>query len=81
MRPHKEASGDRIFWVDLIRVLALFSVVLLHVATVPAERFWFGYARLRDVSVLVHEGYLLPELFLDLVARRCTRGLSCGATL
>ena len=37
----------------------------LHL-TDPAERFWFGYARLRDVSVLVHEGYLLPELFLDL---------------
>ncbi len=31
----------------------------------PAERFWFSYARLRDASVLVHEGYPLPELFVD----------------
>ena len=37
----------------------------LHL-TEPAERFWFGYARLRDVSVLRHEGYVLPELFLGL---------------
>ncbi|MFH1008447.1 MAG: hypothetical protein V1800_13255, partial [Candidatus Latescibacterota bacterium] len=32
----------------------------------PAERFWFSYARLRDASVLVHEGYALPELFQNL---------------
>ena len=37
----------------------------LHL-TEPEERFWFGYARLRDVSVLRHEGYVLPELFLGL---------------
>ena len=32
----------------------------------PAQRFWFSYARLRDASVLVHEGYPLPELFQNL---------------
>jgi len=37
----------------------------LHL-TDPAERFWFSYARLRDVSVLRHDGFVLPELFLDL---------------
>jgi len=31
-----------------------------------AERFWFSYARLRDFAVLDHEGYPLPEIFLDL---------------
>ncbi|MDP6776587.1 MAG: hypothetical protein QGI83_07475, partial [Candidatus Latescibacteria bacterium] len=37
----------------------------LHVSE-PCERFWFGYARLRDVSVLRHDGFVLPELFLGL---------------
>ncbi|MCK5379955.1 MAG: hypothetical protein KAJ81_00710, partial [Candidatus Latescibacteria bacterium] len=32
----------------------------------PAQQFWFSYARLRDASVLVHEGFALPELFQDL---------------
>ncbi|HID09810.1 MAG TPA: hypothetical protein EYP17_00720 [Candidatus Latescibacteria bacterium] len=27
-----------------------------------AERFWFGYARLRDVAVLRYEGFPLPEV-------------------
>ena len=27
-----------------------------------AERFWFSYARLRDVAVLRHEGFPLPEV-------------------
>ncbi|HQO33381.1 MAG TPA: hypothetical protein PLG59_01885 [bacterium] len=30
-----------------------------------AERFWFSYARLRDASVLVHDGFPLPELLLN----------------
>ena len=39
----------------------------------PAQRFWFSYVRLRDASVLVHEGYPLPEVFgdLDPSALRC----------
>lgn len=32
----------------------------------PAQRFWFGYARLRDVAVLVHEGFAPPEIFRGL---------------
>lgn len=37
------------------------------------ERFWFSYARLRDAVVLLHEGYPLPEIFLNLdpSALRC----------
>ncbi len=35
-----------------------------------SERFWFSYARLRDASVLVHEGYPLPELFVDVSSER-----------
>ena len=31
----------------------------------PEESFWFSYARLRDVSVLRHEGYPFPEIFTD----------------
>ena len=30
------------------------------------ERFWFSYARLRDAVVLLHEGYPLPEIFINL---------------
>ncbi|MFH1739843.1 MAG: hypothetical protein ABIH23_12600, partial [bacterium] len=30
-----------------------------------SEQFWFSYARLRDASVLVHDGFPLPELLLD----------------
>ncbi len=32
----------------------------------PAERFWFNYARLRDAVVLLHDGFPLPEVFLNL---------------
>lgn len=32
----------------------------------PVQQFWFSYARLRDASVLVHEGFSLPEIFQDL---------------
>lgn len=32
----------------------------------PIQRFWFSYARLRDVAVLFHEGYPFPELFPNL---------------
>ena len=31
-----------------------------------AQRFWFSYARLRDVAVLIHEGFPLPEVFKNL---------------
>jgi len=31
-----------------------------------AEARWFSYARLRDASVLRHEGYAAPELLLDI---------------
>ncbi len=31
-----------------------------------AEKFWFSYARLRDAAVLRHEGYPLPEIFIDI---------------
>ncbi|MGQ9607951.1 MAG: hypothetical protein ACUVWN_01490 [bacterium] len=30
------------------------------------EKFWFSYARLRDAAVLRHEGYPLPEIFIDI---------------
>ncbi|GAI84492.1 unnamed protein product, partial [marine sediment metagenome] len=33
------------------------------------ENFWFGYARLRDVSVLRHEGYPFPEIFTNVDPR------------
>jgi len=29
------------------------------------EKFWFSYARLRDVSVLKHEGYPFPQIFTN----------------
>ena len=32
----------------------------------PVQRFWFSYARLRDVAVLFHEGYPFPEVFPNL---------------
>ncbi len=31
-----------------------------------SEKFWFSYARLRDAAVLRHEGYPLPEIFIDI---------------
>jgi hypothetical protein len=30
------------------------------------QRLWFSYVRLRDASVLWHEGFPLPQIFLDL---------------
>jgi surface polysaccharide O-acyltransferase-like enzyme len=48
---------DRAVWIDLIRVVALFSVVILHVAAVPASAFgqipmnWWWTANLIDAAV------------------------------
>ncbi|MEW6354957.1 MAG: hypothetical protein AB1696_01410 [Planctomycetota bacterium] len=32
----------------------------------PAQRFWFSYVRLRDASVLWHENFPMPEIFIGL---------------
>ncbi|MFC1677437.1 hypothetical protein ACFL3G_10305 [Planctomycetota bacterium] len=29
------------------------------------ELFWFSYARLRDTTVIIHDGYMLPQIFDD----------------
>jgi len=50
-------SSERALWIDLIRVVALFCVVVLHVAAVPAGAFgqiptsWWWTANLIDGAV------------------------------
>ncbi len=45
---------------------ALNNIIPLGVdATNEDQKFWFSYARLRDVAVLKHEGFALPEILLD----------------
>jgi len=50
-------SPDRALWIDLIRAVALFCVVVLHVAAVPASAFgqipasWWWTANLIDAAV------------------------------
>ncbi len=47
--------------------------------TDPDELFWFSYARLRDTTVIIHDGYPLPQLFdsldPDLMGGRANVGI------
>ncbi len=54
-----KTGGDteRAVWIDLIRVVALFSVVVLHIAAVPASAYgriplnWWWFANFIDAAV------------------------------
>ena len=57
MDANQKGASERLIWADLIRVIALFGVVLLHSAAVPATQFgkipedWWWAANFYDALV------------------------------